>query len=282
MSHFEFNSTSEKDYAVAEVLGSRDDGSLIFLHPEDCCSDHSSRCNERRHCCEDCYGNSEGKNLKDYTVPQGGTLEVIPNALTAKHTYIFAPTGAGKSVFCSQYANNYKMVYPSNNVFLVTYINGDDPSLSSIRDLRNIPIIDILEEKITEKTIPNSLIIFDDVDALPAPPEDGSYDPKVSFRAVEDLRDALLTRGRHYGISVIVTSHIAANYKHTKVPIDSSANVVVFPNGGNWSGVDRILKVYAGLNKEQEKRIRNLPSRWVLVHKQCPNYVIYEKGCYIL
>jgi hypothetical protein len=102
------------------------------------------------------------------------------------------------------------------------------------------------------------------------------------FRQVEALRDQILTKGRHDKIYCVVTSHQGANWGHTRVPINESAGVVVFPSGGGWNHVERILKVYIGLDKKNIETIRKLESRWVFVHKQSPNFVVSEKNLYLL
>ena len=268
---FEPNKKSE---LVAEVIGGVDDGLEIFLNE----GDFKRNPNH--------FAKQE---LKKYESPDKGTLRVIPKNESSQHIYVFGSSGSGKSYFASQYANEYLRLFPDNAIYLVTYIEDDDESLR-IPNLVRIPIRDIMEGKISPKTIPDSLIIMDDIDSMPpvdieneaSAGAEEAYKPKDIFLKVEQLRDSLLTTGRHNNISVLCTSHLGCNFKSSKVPINECNLIVVFPRGGNHNQISRILGVYCGLTKAQEREIYALPSRWVCLHKSYPPYVTYEKGIYIL
>jgi hypothetical protein len=200
-----------------------------------------------------------------------GECQPLP-APTNERGYIFGQTGSGKSVFCCKYAQEWERDHLDEPVYLISNI-GEDPEIDKLPDLIRIPVEDVTEDQVSPQSVHDSLVIFDDIDAIP--------DKNVG-KKIEAVRDEILTTGRHQNIYCLVTSHIGADFKHSRVPINESAFVVIFPQGGNWNQINRILKTYCGLSREQEARIKSLPSRWVMLHKSFPMYVVHEKGCYLV
>jgi hypothetical protein len=295
---------TRKDQAICEVRGGNNNDLVIYINIGHCCNKCSKICyRKKKKCCPDCLSGIGGgclqcggeeidtdeleglsiyeikkiikerepQIIREFTIHDNGEMVPVPKQGGTEHGFIFGSTGSGKSVFCCKYAEQYQKIY-DNPIYLISNIN-EDVEVDKIKDLIRIPIEDVMTDKITPEAIHDCLIIFDDVDVIP--------DKNISLK-VEKLRDQLLTTGRHFGISCLITSHLGSNFQHTKVPINESAFVVVFPKGGNWSQIDRILHNYSGLTRQQEDDIRRLPSRWVMIHKCYPTYVIYEKGCYLI
>ena len=265
---------TEKDIAIAKIISGKSAGDEVYLNMELC----SGKCKQFSACCDE----AEQLPLKKIQV-RDGTFMPMPHPSNPQHGFIFGATGCGKSVFCANYVKQYQKLFPENPIYLVSYVD-EDPSVDKIRGLIRIPLQDIVDGEISGKSIKDSLIIFDDVDALPQRPDDPPDDwkPKEVFQKVEDLRDQLLTTGRHYGVSVLVTSHLGCDFKHTKKPINESAFCVIYPKCGNFAQVDRILRVYAGLTKKQVLMIQEIPSRWIYFYKQFPNYIVSEKNVILL
>jgi len=305
-----FTPITRKDMAVAEVRGGHNDELIIYINMGHCCNKCTKKCySAKKKCCNDCLSGLSGGSLGDvrstgccagddaavmppgmsmyearqfiqerqpqilteFRIHDNGEMYPIPKQGSTEHGFVFGSTGSGKSVFCSKYARQYQQIY-ENPIYLISNIE-EDHEVDNIEDLIRIPIDDVMSGKITPQSIHDSLIIFDDVDAIP--------DKNIST-VIEKLRDQILTTGRHFNISCLVTSHLGANFQHTKVPINESGFVVVFPKGGNWSQINRILCTYGGLTRQQEANIKQLPTRWVMYHKSYPPYILYEKGIYLL
>jgi hypothetical protein len=277
-----FEPKTKKDFPICKVKGGRHDGLIIYINMGHCCDNCTMKCyNSKKKCCKNCLSGISGGGchdcnnigeLKDFRIMDNGIMEYIPSYDKIEHGFIFGSTGSGKSVFCANFADEYQEMFEDNPVYLVSNVE-EDSSIDHIKDLIRIPIEDIMSNKITPKSIHDSLIIFDDVDAIP--------DRNISNK-IEKLRDQLLTTGRHTDVTCLTTSHLGANFNHTKVSINESAFYVIFPRGGNFVHIHRILHDYGGLDSRQEDKIKKLDSRWVLFHKNYPNFIVYEKGCYLL
>jgi hypothetical protein len=279
-----FEPITKRDLPICEIKGGKNNGLTIYINMGHCCNKCNFKCcSSKKKCCKDCLSGISGggcqgcvnnpyfRDIRDFRIVDNGEMIPLPNEDKIEHGYIFGSTGSGKSVFCVKFAKQYQKMF-DNPVYLISNID-EDKEIDKIEDLIRIPIEDIIQNKITPQSIHDSLVIFDDVDSIP--------DKKISL-IIEKLRDQLLTTGRHFNITCLITSHLGANFNKTKIPINESGFVVIFPRGGNHVHIHRILHDYSGIDRKQEDKINKLNSRWVFIHKNYPSYVIYEKGCYLL
>ena len=279
---------NSKDQAVAVVEGGRDNNMEVFLHTGDCCDNCGPSCTKYDRCCKDCMmchkPDARVFQSKHFDI-QDGKFFPLPKAgegdLASERGYVFGPTGLGKSVFCEKYSRYYQALYPRREIYLVSYVE-EDKSLDGVKGLIRIPIQDIMEGQLGNiQALAESLIIFDDIDAMPSLEKDSPYKPKDVFTTVLALRDQILTKGRHYQISTLVTSHLGADHQNTKKVLDSASFFVFFPNG-NAVQNERVMRNYGGIELQPYKRMKDLPSRWVYLNRGAPKYVIFERGIYLI
>jgi hypothetical protein len=64
--------------------------------------------------------------------------------------------------------------------------------------------------------------------------------------------------------------------------LNECKSVVIFPSGLGGRSIKYLLDNYFGLDKDQIKRIKKLPSRWVCINKGFPMSVIADKDAYVL
>jgi len=299
-----FEQLNERDIPIAEITGGRNDGTAVYLDQGPCCENCSAKCKRaKQKCCGGCAGGCYiREGVKDFEIEGQGTMLPIPLPTGSQHIFVSGQSGCGKSTWVANYANMYQEVYPKNQVYLISFVPEDGSAIDGIRDLVRLPLKVIVDGEVNARNLGHSLVIFDDVDAMPErievpetkeeedeeKPKKGrkkeadKYAPKEIFKRVEELRDQLLTKGRHSGISVIVTSHLACDAIRTKRPINESQAVVIFPKCGTAHQDESILKKYCGFKPKMIEEVKSLPSRWVMYRKVHPGYILYEKGVYLV
>lgn len=212
--------------------------------------------------------NKIGKEIK----LDNGYMQPIPNTKTRDVIYVCAPSGSGKSTYISNYAKEYKKIFPNNKIYVFSRLTEDKPidELKAIRiEINNALVLNpILPEELE-----NSLVIFDDIDTLR---------DKRQKDAIMALKDDLLQVGRHMTISLLITSHLMTNYKETRIVLNEAQQIVIFPHSGSDNSIKYVLKAYVGLDKDDINKILKLGSRWVTVYKTAPQAILYSYGAYII
>lgn len=186
--------------------------------------------------------------------------------------YITGASGSGKSYYVNKYGNEYRKKFKNNPIYLFSSVQ-DDTSLK-IPDLKRIRLDEaFLNTDLTASDFKDCLVIFDDTDVI---------NNKLILKKVNLILDTILQTGRHHGTSVIYTSHTACNGSQTKVILNEAHSVTIYPSGLGGRSIKYLLDQYFGLDKEQIRKIKRLPSRWVSILKTYPMIVLYEKGAYVL
>jgi hypothetical protein len=202
----------------------------------------------------------------------GGKIQPIPRKDIIEKIYISAPSGAGKSTWCGKYIGEFLKMFKDDELYVFSTIE-EDKVLDKHDPIRITLDDSIIDDPICPEEIENSLCIFDDIDTI--------RNLKVR-QSICGLRDWLLEQGRHFNVRMLSTSHILMNYKKTQRLLNEATAVVFFPKASSAYHIKRYLKVYAGLDVKQIRKIMNLPSRWVALYRTYPMYVMYEKGIYLL
>lgn len=202
----------------------------------------------------------------------GGVFIPLPS-FDRQIAYIAGPSGSGKSWYAKLFGQKYKVLYPENDIYLLSRVSND-PSLN---DLEAISIInENIGDVNIEKDMKNgALVIFDDCDTI---------SDKQLKENVHKLQNDILECGRHQNIYQIVVSHLinGNDRKNTRTILNECHTLTIFPKAGSTYGINYVLKHYLGLSKKQIEEIISLPSRWVTIGKNAPQYVLYETGAYLL
>ena len=208
-----------------------------------------------------------------------GVLEPTPDTSVERDViYISGPAGAGKSTWVASYMRNYEAIFPDRNIYVFSLIN-DDPAFKGINNLVQIPLDNEYLDEVREgdgiemEDLRDSMVVFDDVDSI------GN---KTMKEHIVSLRDNCLQIGRHYHTTTLCTTHQLCNYNNTKILIMESNKVVIFPTSGSVYHITRFLKAYCGLQKDKIGKVLNVPSRWAMIHKAYPNYILHSTGAFIL
>lgn len=248
----------------------------VITHDEykkKCCKFCSDDC-AFQECCEDCTFN-EGES-PNFTLHDANIIP-LPNPETREVLYIAGPSGVGKSTLASKYIEHYKKLFPGNEIIIFSR-KPQDEVLDKLKPLRFIidesivtEPIDVLNEDEFKK---GCLVLFDDCNTF--------QNDKIK-KAVSKLMSDILEVGRSSGIYCVITSHLINpnEQKDNRNIWNEAHSVVIFPKGGNRHSSVYALTKYLGFDKKTIDTILKLNSRWVLICKQYPNYVLHENGAFV-
>lgn len=222
----------------------------------------------------DARGKNRELSKKEFKIFDDGIVQPLPRFNKTERCFIAGQTECGKTHYCKKYLEQLVKVHPEKNVYVFSDVEKD-PELEGIENLVRFRIDEeVLNKKpIQPEKFKDSICVFDDIDSI--------QNEKV-YKYIQNLRDSILRRGRHENISCIVTSHLITNYKDTRIILNECNSITIFCRSGSTYGINYLLKKYIGLGKDEIRKIINLPSRWVTIYKNHPQYVLYEKGIYIL
>ena len=68
----------------------------------------------------------------------------------------------------------------------------------------------------------------------------------------------------------------------TKAILSCVSSLVIFPRQCSLYQTEKLLKDHVGMSKQQVLDCLKIDSRWILIHKACPQYVMHEHGVYLL
>lgn len=176
--------------------------------------------------------------------------------------YVSGRRGAGKSTFCSDYMRYYADI-TKNKVFLISK-HADDESIKMPNRSIRIPIDELMNLQMSE--LSNSLMVFDDIN-------DATLTAKETSELYKYLVDCI-ENSRHNNISIVITSHMMADYKKTRPYLYESNAIVFFPNHSNIAQVEKVLRGYYSLSSSQITDLLNLKSRWIYLSTTGKKYVI--------
>jgi len=218
----------------------------------------------------------KGKELskREFKIFDDGQIQPLPRFDKTERCYVAGQTECGKSYWVSHYLEQMLKVYPDKKIYIFSDVE-EDPELDRLKKITRFTLDEELldQEPIKPEAFNNSICVFDDIDSI--------QNPKL-LKYIQALRDAILRRGRHEDISCIITSHLLTNYKDTRIILNECNIITIFCKSGSTHGLKYLLKNYIGFDKNQIQRVLDLPSRWVSINKNAPQYVIYEKGCYLI
>jgi hypothetical protein len=200
-------------------------------------------------------------------------FQQIPNKnIERSILYITGASGSGKSYYTAQYIKEYKKMYPKREIYLFSSIN-DDAVLDKLKVKRIQLNEDLIREPITAEDFKDSLVIFDDTDAITN---------KLMKTKVNNILNSILQTGRHFSVSCILTFHTATGGRDTKMILNEAHSITIFPHGLGGRTLKYLLMDYMGLDKHQVKKSKTLESRWVTICKTYPMVVLSEKEAYTL
>ena len=247
--------STDKGIPICEVVGGKADGEIIFVAEED--------------------NNPKKTVIKRDPIRiidcDDGKFSQLPND-KIRCVYIAGPSGSGKSTYVREYAKRYKKLFPKSKCFLLSRVD-DDPSLDGF-DYKGVVLgADLKENPLQiEEVTPDSMVIFDDIDAI---------SNKKLLDSLIKFQSQILEMGRHMNIQCVITSHlIIGNARaQARTILNELHSLTVFPGSGSAAQISYALTKYFGLTKKQINKILAMNSRWVTLVKIYPQFVISEHQC---
>jgi hypothetical protein len=206
-------------------------------------------------------------------------LIALPNLEERFVDYISGPSGSGKSTQAASTAAEFRKIYPRKPIYIFSRTEvKNDPAFAKLKPIQ-IPIDEgLLEDPINiteEVTEGGALMIFDDC---------GTIQNDAFKKEVEKLMMDAMEVGRKLNCNMIITNHLVVpnDKKFARTIMNEMNTLTVFPRSGSSQQIRYALKIYFGLTNQQIDRIIDLDSRWVRISKTYPQYVLYDKGAFIL
>lgn len=198
----------------------------------------------------------------------------IPNSDKPREIlYISGASGSGKTTYVKNFVKFWQLLYPKKKVYLFSKLQ-DDPSMKGLKNVQHVMMDDsYLDDPLEPSDLNNSFVIFEDIYAL-----NNNELKKMIF----DLIDDICCIGRHFDVSVAVTSHLLTNYRETRNILNEANFITFFPQSGSFHSIRYCLDKYFGIERSKINRLYDLDSRWVTISKNYPQYVIWQNGICLL
>ncbi len=209
--------------------------------------------------------NNRKEQIQEIEVHDGKVI-IFPDPSQATRMYTGGPSGSGKSTVEAKWVKQYQRMNPDNKVFLFKRDEEFDPAYFGLN------VEDPINPKTDLNELRNSMLIFDDIAEI--------QDEQEREDTKHLLKDAL-KNGRKKNISVACSNHLLYDGNKTKDMLYQCDKLIVFPGSSNYM-IENLCKRFVGMGKKAIDKLLRLPSRWVMISKKYPQYVVYENGAYIL
>jgi hypothetical protein len=195
--------------------------------------------------------------------------------------YIAGPSGSGKSTYVADYiAQHIKLINQDVTIYIFSSVKYDKLLDERFGDRIVRPDMDD-EDCFNDPFDPEefetgAIVLFDDTSKIKL--------PKVRV-AIYMLQENLLECGRHYGLTIISTSHQLSNYARTRTQLNEATSVTFFPkHAGGLHYIKTYLQKHMGFSLVEIKKCLSLSknSRWITVCRSHPKYVISAKEAYVI
>jgi hypothetical protein len=225
--------------------------------------------------------NSDNPKIKSFTKlkiekDDKGTFQLIPNPKKQRETiFVTGPSGVGKSYWIADYLREYRKVYKSNDMYLITNAKKEDPAYHDL-PIQKIKIgQNLIEDPLNYESCTDSVMIFDDIDCIPN--KDGWK------TAIYELLNSVLEEGRKLSITCVFVQHVCNAGLRSRLLLAESNVFVYFPYSA-VKNTTRAMETYFNVSAKQVKFIKSMKSRWAIIGRNptMNNVCMTEKSVFIL
>jgi len=229
--------------------------------------------------------------VADQNTLKGTHFHIVPNLQNRQIIYVAGASGSGKSYFTAHFIKDFLALdkNKSRKVYIFSrlaedkvfddIIKAEEKRVASSKKSEDeVPPVRVHRVTIDQTLITDpidiqeevekgSLLVFDDIDTITG---------KIG-KAVYALIDDVLQCGRHFNLSMIITSHLinGNNRNFSRMVHNESHFTVLFPYGLSRKHIDYYSNTYLGISKAQIAMFYKL-GRSVVISKHYPQYVLSE------
>jgi len=213
------------------------------------------------------------KSDKSIELDDEGLFELLPSPKPDRREiwYIAGASGSGKSYIARGLAYYYKKLFPDREVYLISKLEEDE-TLDALPFIKRINIQSFVEDYPDLEEFKDCMVIADDYDTLTGDAE----------KVVTKLIDDIAIMGRHYNCSLLALSHYLTNYKKTRLLLNETTHIVVYPLSTSFHALKYLLKNYVGIDEDEIKELRKSGSRWLCFTKHFPQVAITQRSAKVL
>lgn len=192
-------------------------------------------------------------------------IPYIPPNMNIRY-FVGGASGCGKSHFVShEILENYTNLYPEQEIYIFSVLD-DDPVYEEnekIADKINRISLDELDD-LTVDDLAKSICIFDDAVST----------DKQKNKTIKLLKDNVFQHGRHHKTDIISIYDKLCDGNATKKEHTQSKYISFFPSVTSQDELEYLFKKM-GINKSVLNNLmENNTSRWIMVNKHHPRYVV--------
>lgn len=297
---FTFVQKDGESVPIAKEAGTK---RIIFINPDDVEPEPSTRheTDGHQYQCPIChkilntksgYKYHTSKHCKisaNYEIQTTNEINPIPT-IKRQILYVAGSQNSGKSYRVACYINYWLKMFPDKKVIVISRLDHDEtfdlPEFASGQIEQHIvrmkPNVSWIENKFQLSDFHDSLVVFDDIMSSNwsnnPDPKEASKENKLIQSYIHDLIIDMSQNGRHENIHMVITSHDLYDHQRTSKLISDATDYIIFPGTTGEYHLNYFLREYVGMTKSKIDLVKSLKSRWILIHKDKPKYIMYSHG----
>jgi len=217
---------------------------------------------------------SSSESSTEVQLPPNSTFSLMPTSEKKARDvfYICGPSGSGKSYVAKGIAQEYHLMHPDRDIYLVSKLT-EDSTLDKLKYLVRIDPEKLKAQPLTDlKDLNESLIIFDDIE---------NFD-KETDKVIQNLVNMIASTGRHENVSMIYITHLLSDYKRTRLVLMEATQYVLYPLSTGSHAFNYMMKTYLGMDSKEANALRKTGSRWISIRKHFPQVLITEHSAKVM
>jgi hypothetical protein len=185
--------------------------------------------------------------------------------------YINGASGSGKTKICVKMVMEYKKLNKKANVYLISK-KEQDKMIDQIKGIERIDVTTFLKDPMTVAELSDKdVIIFDDFE--------GYATNKPLFKEIVGFMNDLMTMGRTKLLQVFIITHVPTFGKESSLIFQEMTYAVIYPTSMSYHALKFLLQSKIGFDTDQINAVKKMKSKYVVINRSFPRYVISGNQC---